>query len=274
MDSMLVYRNLDIVTAKPTKKELASAPLAAIDLADTNETFTVAKYLEEAETNEKRILESGRVPLFVGGTGLYLKALTHGLFEGPAADAKIRAELTARADAEGVESVYADLLRLDPAAASRIHPRDRKRIIRALEVFTLTGEPISKLQREWTLSLGFPRVLVGLRVERDDLHRRIARRVDAMLDAGLVDEVRRAREVGISREAGLAVGIPEVLAHLEGKTTLRECRDAIVLHTRQLARRQATWFRSYKEVIWIDAGEGRPVEEIAAQAVRTLELEF
>lgn len=272
MDSMLVYRGLDVVTAKPTAAELAETPIRCMDLAEPREAFSVARYLAAAEEAEAEILARGSVPLFVGGTGLYLKALTHGLFEGPAADPALRRELAERAEREGAEALHRDLARIDPAAASKIHPRDRKRTIRALEVFAATGEPISKLQREWTLSLGFPRIVVGLHVERDELHRRIAQRADAMLALGLVEEIRRARDGGLSREASLAVGVPEVLRHLAGETSLAACRDEIVLHTRQLARRQATWFRSFPEAVWIAAGEGRSAGEVAEHALRALEL--
>lgn len=272
MDSMLVYRDLAVVTAKPEVHELAETPLHAIDLVSAAEPFSVARYLAEAERAEREIEARGGVPVFVGGTALYLKALTHGLFEGPAPDAELRRALSERADREGDAALYADLERIDPGAASRIHPRDRKRVIRALEVFEKTGERISELQREWTLSGGFPRILVGLRVPREELARRIAARVDAMLERGLVQEVVAAMARGLSSEAREAVGVREVEDLMGGRLDRSGCRDAIVRRTRDLARRQGTWFRSFEEVRWVEAGEGRSVGEMAGEVKRVLEL--
>ncbi|HKE02290.1 MAG TPA: tRNA (adenosine(37)-N6)-dimethylallyltransferase MiaA [Planctomycetota bacterium] len=272
MDSMLVYRGLDVLTAKPSAAERAACPLHATDLVDASGSFSVARYLEVAEAAEREIESRGRAPVFVGGTALYLKALTHGLFEGPPSDPELRRELTERAEREGAEALHGELQRIDPSAASRIHPRDRKRVIRALEVFTATGEKISELQREWTLSAGFPRIAVGLRVPREELARRIGERVDRMLAAGLVDEVRAARERGLSREAREAVGVKEAEAVLEGRLDFASARAEIVRRTRELARRQATWFRSFPEIVWVDADETRTPDAIALDVRRTLEL--
>ncbi|MBL8696129.1 MAG: tRNA (adenosine(37)-N6)-dimethylallyltransferase MiaA [Planctomycetes bacterium] len=273
MDSMQVYRGLDILTAKPSPQERARAPILGLDLVEPSESFTVARYVTLCEEWERAAHERGATPIFVGGTPLYLKALTHGLFEGPPADPALRRELNERAEREGDEALHADLLRVDPAAAARIHPRDRKRIVRALEVFAQTGERISDLQRQWTLSHGFPRVLVGLSVPRDELHRRIAARVDHMLSAGALEEVRRISAAGgFSREAAAAVGVSELLDVLLGQASLEEARETMIRRTRELARRQGTWFRSFPELHGIDAGAPRSIAEIAQEARRSLEL--
>jgi tRNA dimethylallyltransferase len=274
LDSMLVYRGLDIVTAKPSAAERAHCVLHGLDLAAPGEGFSVARFSAFARDCERQVLDRGRIPVFVGGTGLYLKALTHGLFDGPGADARLRAELEARAEREGAGALHAELTRVDPDAAARIHPRDRKRAIRALEVYAATGVPISAHQREWRGGSPAAHRIVALGIDKGELHGRIAARVDRMFDLGVVDEVRRARDAGLSREARLAVGIPEILAYLDGAMAEAECRAAIALHTRQLARRQATWFRRFPEIQWIEAGGGRPIEEVARDVGRALGLEL
>lgn len=273
MDSMLVYRGLDIVTAKPDAQSRATAPLSAVDLVDPGESFSVAKFLDAAERAETEILDRGAVPLFVGGTGLYLRALTHGLFEGPPSDLGLRATLSARARKDGIDALYADLQAIDPDAAAKIHMRDEKRIIRALEVFAATGERISKLQRQWTLSSGFPRIIVGLNVPKECLQKRIEARVDAMLDGGVSEEIARFQAgSGFSREALAAVGVREVLEWNAGASTREACRAAIIKRTRELARRQGTWFRSYPEIRWVEVPSDMPVAEIATEVIRILEL--
>src|SRR5262245_52237619 len=272
MDAMLVYRDLAIVTAKPGPAERAEHPIHAIDLVASSESFSVASYLEEAERAELEIEARGRVPVFVGGTGLYLKALTHGLFEGPPPDPELRRSLTERAEREGDEALYAELQRVDPSAAAKIHPRDRKRVVRALEVFVKTGERISELQREWTLAGHFPRILVGLRVPKEALARRIAARVDAMLVAGGAEEVRAASAKGFSREAREAVGVKEIAEWNAGAIDRATCRERMIQRTRLLARRQATWLRSFEEIRWVDAGDALALARVAAEVKRVLEL--
>ncbi len=266
MDSMLVYRGLDVVTAKPTAEERRAAPIHGLDLVDPSEPFSVARYLETAEALERAIEARGHAVLFVGGTSLYLKALTHGLSDLPGADPALRAELEERGAALGSPALHAELAAADPEAAARIHERDLRRIVRALEVHRAAGRPISSLQREWAGRPGAPRRIVGIRVDRETLHRRIEARIDVMFERGLEEEIRRVAAGGFSREAAAAVGVAEVRALLSGAIDRSECRARMVRRTRTLVRRQETWLRSFPEVRWIDGGDGREADAIAKDA--------
>jgi tRNA dimethylallyltransferase len=274
MDSMQVFRGMDVGTAKPTAAERDFLPHHAIDLADPREPFDVARYLSAAESAAEEIASRGQVPLFVGGAGLYLRALTHGLMTGASADPALREELHRRAEAEGGAALHRELSDVDPIAASRLHPNDVKRVVRALEVFRLTGSPISVLQRDWANPrTERDRILVGLRLDRDALHRRIGRRVDAMLAAGLVEEVARIRDGGgFGPQSSQALGYREALEHLAGRLSLPDCRLAVIKATREFARRQMTWFRSYPDMRWIDVGEEEDPTAIAPRVARKLEL--
>ncbi|MFN0207023.1 MAG: tRNA (adenosine(37)-N6)-dimethylallyltransferase MiaA [Planctomycetota bacterium] len=272
MDSMLVYRRLNVVTAKPTPAELLQTPLACVDLTDPSESFSVAKYLAAAEEAERRAFENAHTAVFVGGTGLYLKSLTRGLFDGPAADPALRESLSARAAGEGAESLHFELLQNDPQAAAKIHPRDRKRIIRALEVFHSTGRTISSYQKQWNAEPFVASKIVSLRIEKPELNKRIEARVDWMLQNGLLTEIESVRAGGLSKEARAAVGVREVIELLDGKISLEECRIVMIRRTKELARRQATWFRSFPEMVWIDAGANRSVSDIARDVIRALDI--
>lgn len=260
------------MTAKPRPDERRAFAIHGIDLVPASEGFTVARFRAWAIECEREVRARGAVPIFVGGTGLYLKAMTHGLFEGPQAEEGLRRALEERAAREGDEALHGMLTQVDPEAASRIHPRDRRRTIRALEVHAATGRPISSFQREWSGSAGIERCIVGLAVPREELDWRIAVRVERMFDDGVVEEIRRARESGLSREASRAVGVPEIVSLLDGALSIEACKAAIARRTRQLARRQATWFRSFPEIRWIEAGSARPIGDVAAEAARAFEL--
>lgn len=274
MDSMQVFRGMDVGTAKPSAEERALVRHHGIDLAEPSEPFNVALYLEKAEATAKEIDSRGRIPLFLGGTGLYLRALTHGLLEGAPPDPALREELHRRAKEEGAESLHRELASVDPVAASRVHPNDVKRVVRALEVWRLTGCAISELQRDWANPrTERDRVIVGLRMDRAALHRRIARRVDAMLEGGLIAEVKRIREGdGFGPQSSQALGYREVLLHLEGKLSLEDCRLAIIRATREFARRQMTWFRNYPDVRWIEVGEEEDPAAVAPRVAAKLDL--
>jgi tRNA dimethylallyltransferase len=212
------------------------------------------------------IAARGRLPLVVGGTALYLKSLTEGLFDGPPADPALRDRLNHRAQREGVPALHRELVALDPAAAARIHPNDRKRIVRALEVHELTGRPLSAQQQQWgRADPAYDITWIGLHRSRDDLHRRIEQRVRRMFDAGLVEEVRRlpAAPGGLGPTAGEALAYREVVEHLAGRMTLAEAMQATVAHTRQFAKRQLTWFRRFAAVNWIDVPPEEPAERTA-----------
>ncbi len=268
VDSMQVYRHMDIGTAKPSVAEQAQARHHLIDLVEPIEQFTVARFVELADA---AIADAGRrgVPLIAtGGTPLYYKALFEGLFEGPPADETIRARLR---ELPGDE-LHRRLTLADPAAAGRIHANDTKRLLRALEVFEITGKPITSFQTEWADAAGgakhrHPATWIGLNWDRELLNRRINARVKKMIEAGWVDETREllARFGELSMTAGEATGYRELIDHLKGAMTLEEAIEQIKIGTRQLARRQMKWFRRWPNVKWIDGT--RPLVERVAEAL-------
>ncbi len=255
VDSMQVYRRMDIGTAKPTPDELARAPHHLIDVAEPSEAFSVARFVELADAAIADMRSRGKRVLAVAGTPLYLMGLMYGMFEGPAADDAFRTALRKRADLEGIAALHAELAHVDPEAAERIHPNDLKRIERALEVWHLTGTPLSTQQQQWSAeSMRYPATVVGIRREKEDNSRRINARVRSMIDAGLVEEVRAllASPEGMSHPSRQAVGYAEIIEYLEGRCTLEEAVEQIKIHTRRLAKHQRTWFRKFPQARWID----------------------
>jgi tRNA dimethylallyltransferase len=273
VDSMKVYRRMDIGTAKPPPDLRREIPHYCIDVAEPGEHFSAARYVACADAAVADIRAAGAVPLAVGGTSLYVKALSEGLFEGPSADADLRRDLRRRADEHGTPALHAELAQVDAEAAGRVHPNDRKRIVRALEVYELTGTPISELQRQWGERRRYDRVLVGLRRERADLHRRINRRAERMIAAGLVDEVASllAEPAGLAPQAAQAVGYAETIAHLQGELTLDEATERIKINTRRLAKKQRTWHRRWRDVQWLDLAADEPPERTAERVRRIIE---
>ncbi len=250
MDSMAIYRGLDIGTAKPTLAQRQRVPHYMVDVLEPWESGSVAWWLERAQGHAAEIRSRGRRVIFVGGTPLYLTALLRGLFDGPAGDENIRARLQGEAGAMGSLALYQRLAQADPPAAQRIHPHDLRRIVRALEVLEITGRPISAWQRQWQQP-GFNHPpAVWLDLPRPELYARINRRVEEMFATGLVEEVRRLRALPmpLSREAGQALGYKEVLAHLDGRATLPETIKEVQTRSRQFAKRQISWFRRLSEV--------------------------
>jgi tRNA dimethylallyltransferase len=274
LDSMQVYRGMDTLTAKPSREERERVPHHLLDLVDPHEEFDVARWREEAERAAAEAAERGAIPLFVGGTGLYLRVLTHGLLEGAPPDPELRRALQGRVDEEGSGVLHRELEEVDPVAAQRIHPNDAKRVVRALEVYRMTGCPISTLQQDWANPrTERDRRIVGLRWERDVLHRRVLARINAMIGGGLLEEVRRIRDGGgFGREAGKAIGVREALAHLAGEKTLEEMRAAMAKATREFVRRQRNWFRAYPDILWVDVAEGNSPEAIAERVAPKLDL--
>ncbi|MCO6043829.1 tRNA (adenosine(37)-N6)-dimethylallyltransferase MiaA [Aeoliella sp. ICT_H6.2] len=258
LDSMAIYRGMDIGTAKPCPKEQAAVPHHLIDIRDPAEEYSVAQYLEDAEQVVRTIRSRGRQVLFVGGTPMWLKCLLRGLFEGPPANWELREQIEREAAALVPGELHKRLEQVDPLAASQIHPNDTRRLIRALEVFRSTGEPISHQQMEFEEARPADqcRVFV-LDRPRDELHRRIEARVDRMLVDGLVDEVRRLTVDGkqLGRTSSQAVGYQEVLAYLAGELDHDAMTERIKSRTRRFAKRQGTWFRSLSECRWVEVGE-------------------
>jgi tRNA dimethylallyltransferase len=259
VDSMQVYRGMDIGTAKPTAAERARVPHHLIDVADPNELFTVAKFVELADGVIADAARRGVPVIATGGTPLYYKALFEGLFDGPQADASLRASLAAIPN----EELHERLAKIDPQAAARIHLNDSRRMIRALEVFELTGRPISSFQTDWnTTMLRHQASFIGLSWEKEAINRRINARVKAMIAAGWVEETRALLDQygQLSQTAAEATGYRELIDHLAGRMRLDDAIEQIKIATRQLARRQMKWFRRFEKVKWI-AGEA-PVEQL------------
>jgi tRNA dimethylallyltransferase len=261
MDSMALYRRMDIGTAKPTPDERQRVPHHLLDVLDPWESASVAWWLERASACCQDITQRGKRPLFVGGTPLYLKALLHGLFDGPPADETIRRRLSE--EAAGGMSLHTRLAGVDPVSAARLHPNDVRRVIRALEVWELTGRPISDWQTQWKIvdreswivnreddrhdprsTIHDPRCLY-LDLPRAELYARIDARVERMIAEGLVEEVRALRrlERPLSREAGQALGYKEMFDYLDGRASREDTLRRIQTRSRNFAKRQLTWFR-------------------------------
>jgi tRNA dimethylallyltransferase len=269
LDSMSIYRGMDIGTAKPTALDRAAVPHHLLDIVDPAHEYSVAQYVEAAAVTVAQIRDRGREVLFVGGTPLYLKSLLRGLFDGPPANWKLRHEIEDELSAVGQAALHERLTQVDPVAASNIHPHDTRRLIRALEVYRATGEPLSHQQTEFEEGRAAAecRVFV-LRRERGELHRRIEGRVEAMIDVGLVEEVRQltlgGRELG--RTASQAVGYREALGYLAGEYDQTTMIERIKVRTRRFAKRQGTWFRSLSECRFVDIA-GEPDAPAIADAI-------
>jgi tRNA dimethylallyltransferase len=273
LDSMAIYRGMDIGTAKPPRALREIVPHHLVDIVDPECEFSVAQYVEAAGRAVADIGARGKEPLFVGGTPLYLKSLLRGLFEGPPADWHLRNEIEKELAQIGPQVLYDRLVHVDPVAASNIHPRDTRRLIRALEVYRATGEPISHQQLQF--EDGRPaeecRVFV-LRRKREELHERIEARIEWMERAGLVDEVRRLLEAGrqLGRTARQAVGYREALEHLAGQYGREEMIARIKARTRRFAKRQGTWFRSLSECRFIDIAGDVDADMIAERILESV----
>lgn len=269
-DSRTIYRGMDIGTAKPTPEQRARVPHHCLDLADPDETVTLAIYRGMADDAIAGIRRRGRAPLLVGGTGLYVRAVVDGFaIPAVAPDPALRARLQEE-ESQIRGTLHTRLQRVDPIAAGRIHPRNVRRLIRALEVFEHTGQAISALQRK-SDSVGTA-VQVGLIMDRDALYRRIDARVDEQLRDGLVEEVKGllARGYDPDLPAMQGLGYKEIVALLQGRVDLPEATRQLRRNTRRLAKRQDTWFRKDSRVLWLDVDD-LPPDGVAAAITRVLE---
>ncbi len=276
-DAFQVYRGMDIATAKPSPEELARVPHHLIDILDPGEEYSAARFRELALPLLEEIRDRGKIPIVVGGSGMYIRVLVDGIFSSPPADRSLRQRLREEEARLGPGYLHGRLGREDPVSAERIHPRNLKRIVRALEVLELTGTPISRLQREW----GFPPPvgseppfrMIGLRRERADLYRRIDRRAEEMFKRGLLAETERLLEAGWL-EAGparLALGCREAAGCLRGEYEEEEAVRRLSAATRRFARRQMTWWRAERRIEWIDLLPDSSPEETAVRIVNLLE---
>jgi tRNA dimethylallyltransferase len=256
VDSALVYRGMDIGSAKPDAATLRRAPHHLIDIRDPAEAYSAAEFRRDALGLIESILGRGRIPLLVGGTMLYFRALEFGLAELPEADAATRAALARELEQQGLPALHQRLRAVDPDAATRIHPNDPQRILRALEVHALTGQPLSRLQRPVAGAFPYPLLKLALAPHgREVLRARIALRFRRMLEQGFEDEVRRLWARGDLSEglpALRCVGYRQMLGYLRGELDRARMEELAVTATRQLAKRQMTWLRSYPGLRWLD----------------------
>lgn len=270
-DSMQIYRGMDIGTAKPTAEEMRGVPHHLIDIVDPDVSFTAADYTLRATAAAEDIISRGKLPVFCGGTGLYLDSFLRGGFEDMAEDVTYRERLKALAEREGVDTVHAVLAGVDPESAAKIHPNNVRRVIRALEIFHVTGMTKTELDRRSRMGgCRFSPVLIGLRFrDREQLYRRIDSRVDRMLADGLTDEVKRLFEAGVferSRTAAQAIGYKELLGVVRGTDTAEAAEEELKRATRRYAKRQLTWFGANPDIHWIEPDD-RSFDDILDEAV-------
>ena len=275
VDSALVYRDMDIGTAKPDAETLRRTPHRLIDIRDPEESYSAGEFVRDAYREMDEIFAKGRIPLLVGGTMMYFRALTEGIAALPSADEDIRRAIDAEAEERGWPALHAELQQVDPAAAERIKPNDRQRIQRALEVYRSSGTPLSALQRDSAPQRDDIRYLkIGLNIEpRSLLHERIAQRLDIMIDGGFIDELRRLRErpnLVADCPAMRSVGYRQFWQHLDGGYSRDEARDRALFATRQLAKRQITWLRSETSVFLHDPLEAGVIDAISGLLAQSL----
>lgn len=254
-DSVQVYRGLDIGAAKPTTEVQERVPHHLIDIVDPDEDFTASDYCRVAASAITDIHARGRIPVVVGGTGLYIKTLLQGLIDSPSGDESIRQELRQFASLHGNEALHHRLVEVDPVAAAEIHPNNLVRVVRALEVFLISGQPLSALQKDHSFGGNhYAPLKIGLSMDRAMLYRRIDERVDAMLAAGLEEEVRRLLAAGCSPElkSMRSLGYKEMCAYLAGECPLNEAIELIKRDTRHYAKRQLTWFKKDPGIKWFE----------------------
>lgn len=258
VDSALIYRDMDIGTAKPDAETLARAPHRLIDICDPSESYSAARFREDALLEMAEITRAGSIPLLVGGTMLYFRALSEGLSPLPSADPQVRERLEGEMAEKGLEALHKRLQQIDPEAAARIHPNDPQRITRALEVYEISGRSMSELYKQQQLQQLPYQVqkLVVSPLERSILHERIKQRFHIMMQQGFMDEVRRlfARDdLSLDLPSMRAVGYRQAWLHLLGEYDEQTMLDKAIVATRQLAKRQYTWLRSEKEALWLDS---------------------
>ncbi len=270
-DSRQVYRGMDIGTGKPSREERAAVPHHLIDVVDPAEPYHAARFRQDALKAIEEIRRRGRLPVIVGGTGLYIRALLRGLSPAPPADPEFRAALHRRADAEGTPALHEKLRRVDPKSAARIGPHDLIRITRALEVFHLTGRPLSSLHDWGKADLPFRLLMVGLTMDRSRFYRRLELRCQEMIDRGLVGEVKTLLDRGADPgyPAIQGIGYRHMVSHLEGKWSLPEALRIMQRDTKRYAKRQWTWFRR-EPVQWLDVGDS--LVPVGIQVKKSIEL--
>lgn len=274
-DSRQVYCGMDIGTDKPSLEERQGVAHRLIDLVAPDEPYNAGRYRREALGEIDRVIQEGHLPLVVGGTGLYIRTLIRGMCAAPEADAEIRLELMALVTARGREGLYAELVRVDPVTAARLHPNDESKVIRALEVYRLAGASLASLHAQHQLQVAaFPTLLIGLQRPREILYRRIEARIDWQLTHGMVEETRGLMARGYSRALGAmkGLGYRHLAAQFAGEYDAVEMVRRFKQDTRQFAKRQMTWFRKEPGIMWLMLDEQEPTSRTADRVIEQIEL--
>ncbi|MHB1686245.1 MAG: tRNA (adenosine(37)-N6)-dimethylallyltransferase MiaA [Ignavibacteriaceae bacterium] len=273
-DSRQVFNYLDIGTAKPSKQNLEQVKHHFINVLEPDENYNVSRFENEALAVIKNILDKNKIPLIVGGSGLYVKALIDGIFDEVDIDEEFRKDLLEKKKLYGDDFLYSELLKVDPESAAKMLPQNWKRIIRALEVFHLTGKPIGFHQKEHKRQTDFKFVQFGLNWERSILYTNIDRRVDEMIALGLVEETKNILEKGFDKNLNSlnTVGYKEIISFLDGNISLDRAVELIKRNTRRFAKRQLTWFRADDRIIWMNIKSQKDLENIAEEIIRREEL--
>ncbi|MCR4336843.1 MAG: tRNA (adenosine(37)-N6)-dimethylallyltransferase MiaA [Candidatus Omnitrophica bacterium] len=270
-DSMQVYRGLNVASNKPSPEEFKRIPHHLIDIVSVEEEFDVARYNSLALEAIFQIHSRRKLPLVVGGSGMYMQILLDGIFQGPGKDEELRRDLKSRAQQQGVESLYQELEKLDPVAASKIHPQDTRRMVRALEVCYLTKQPISEMQKNRSGVWEKCDVKVfGINCARENLYHRIDNRVEDMFQRGIVEEIRAVQNQKLTSTARALIGVKEVQGYLAGEYNLDQAKYLMKLNTRHLAKRQLTWFRREKRIQWFEMGLQDSAATLAQKIVKEI----
>lgn len=270
-DSMQVYRGMDILSQKPTPRQRARVLHHMIGILSPNKEFSVADYRKRAVVAIKKIHKKGKIPLIVGGSGLYVKALIDGLFPSNPKSEKLRARLLRLSHKYGNQYLYNRLKKVDPGAAGSIHPNNTRRVIRALEIYEVSGTPISQMRTKTEGLLSrYDITVFGFMRQRQILYERINRRVDKMFKAGLVNEVKKLKKGKIGQTASFALGYKEITGYLDGKYTEEEAKRLLMRNTRHFAKRQMTWFRKDARIKWIHIGKDEKAGETANKILKYL----
>lgn len=268
-DSRQMYRLMDIGTAKPTPAELARVPHHFVDILDPDQDYSAGEYGIRGREEIERIFSRGRVPLVVGGSGLYIRSLIDGIFHGPPADPEVRSVIEKQFENGGIDALLAELRRVDPVFAARVDPTKPRRMIRALEVYHVTGVPISQLHEELKVEIPFTPVIFGLLWPKPELHRRINERSQAMIGQGFLSEVENLVKRGYGPELNAlnTVGYAEAFAMRAGRMTMEEMIEVFSRNTRRYAKRQMTWFRRDERVSWIEMGGAVGVSDVVEKII-------
>ena len=270
-DSMQAYKKMPLLSGQPCPKSLKQIRHHLIGVLEPARQWDAADFAKRAKKEIAAVRKRGRIPLIVGGSGLYVQALSDGIFKGPGRNAGIREKLYRQAAKFGSAELHRRLKKIDPRAAAKIHRNDLRRIVRALEVFSLTGKPISELQKDISgIFSRYKTLIFGLNFPRPVLYRRIEKRVEAMFKKGAVAEVAALERVRLSRTAAKALGIKEIQGHLNGIYSLTEAKERLKKNTRRFAKRQCTWFKKDRRIRWIRCRAGESAAKIAGRIFKGL----